>query len=126
MLLVSLVLSAALFGAGDYLGGIVHIPALTLQTFNLIVSFVGIFMLFAIIFKVLPDVQIEWKDVRIGGAVTSFLFSLGKYMIGLYLGRCSVTSVFGATGSFMVILILIYYSRKIYFFGAGFTQVYAN
>jgi membrane protein len=78
------------------------------------------------IFKFLPEVHIAWKDVWLGAAVTSILFSLGKFLIGLYLGRSNVATTFGAAGSLAILLIWIYYSAQILFFGAEFTQVYAN
>ena len=126
MLLVSLVLSAGLSGAGHYLDSVLAIPAALLQALNFTVSFLVISVLFAMIYKFLPDVEIKWKDVWIGGAVTSLLFSIGKFLIGLYLGRGSVTSAFGAAGSLVVILIWIYYSSQILFFGAEFTNVWAK
>lgn len=126
MLLVSLVVSAGLSGAGDYLERILPVPAFVLQAINFAVSFVVVSLLFSLMFKVLPDVKIAWRDVWIGGMVTALLFTLGKALIGLYLGRGSVTSSYGAAGSLVVILIWIYYSSQILFFGAEFTQVYAN
>ncbi len=126
MLLVSLVISAGISGAGQYLESAIAIPAIALQGANLLVSFLVISVLFSLIYKFLPDVQIRWKDVWIGGCVTSLLFSVGKFLIGLYLGRGSVTSAFGAAGSLVVVLIWIYYSSQILFFGAEFTQVYAH
>lgn len=126
MLLVSLVLSAALAGAGHYLERILPIPAAALHAINFAVAFGVTSLLFGLIYKVLPDVKIAWKDVWIGGVVTALLFTVGKLLIGLYLGRGSVSSAFGAAGSLVIILIWIYYSSQILFFGAEFTQVYAN
>jgi len=82
--------------------------------------------LFAMLFRYVPDVRIPWKDVWIGAAVTSFLFVVGKYLIGLYIARGAVGSTFGAAGALMVLLAWVYYSAQIVFFGAEFTQVYAN
>ena len=82
--------------------------------------------LFAMIFKVLPHARPTWRDVRIGALLTAALFTLGKYLIGLYLGRAAVGSAYGAAGSFVVILVWIYYSTQILLFGAEFTQVYAT
>jgi membrane protein len=126
MLLVSLVVSAALAGLAGYLERILPIPSVALQALNFAVALAVTSLLFALMFKVLPDVEIRWKDVWIGGLVTALLFSVGRLLIGMYLGRGSVTSVFGAAGSLVVILIWIYYSAQILFFGAEFTQVYAN
>ena len=78
------------------------------------------------IFKVLPDVSIGWNDVWIGAAMTSLLFSIGKVLIGLYLGRSNLTSAYGAAGSLLILLLWTYYSAQILLFGAEFTQVYAN
>jgi len=84
------------------------------------------FLLFGLIYKVLPDVKIAWKDVAVGAGITASLFSLGQLLIGLYLVNSSVSSTYGAAGSFLVILIWIFYSAQILYFGAEFTQVYAN
>jgi membrane protein len=78
------------------------------------------------IFKVLPDVKIAWRDVWIGAIITGLLFNFGKFLFGLYLWRSSVTSVYGAAGSLVVVLLWVYYSAQILFFGAKFTQVYSN
>ena len=82
--------------------------------------------LFAMIFKLMPDVEIAWRDVVVGAFVTAVLFSLGKLAIGLYLGRSGTASVFGAAGSLAVLLVWVYYSAQIVLFGAEFTQVWAN
>jgi membrane protein len=82
--------------------------------------------LFALIFKVLPDVKIRWRDVWIGAAATALLFTIGKFLIGLYLGKSTVASSYGAAGSVVVLVIWVYYSAQILFFGAEFTQVYAR
>src|SRR6266508_1212190 len=88
---------------------------------------IGIIMLlFAMIFKLLPDVKIAWKDVWLGAGITSVLFNLGKFLIGFYLGHSNVSSTFGAAGSLAILLIWIYYSAQILFFGAEFTKVYIN
>ena len=89
-------------------------------------SFVTTTLLFAAIFKILPDVDIAWRDVWLGAAVTAALFAAGKIGIGLYLGRSSFKSVYGAAGSFLVLLAWVYYSAQILFFGAEFTQVHAD
>jgi len=126
LLLVSLVLSAAFSGLQDYLTNWMPKVPWLWQTLNLGGSFFLIATLFAAIYKYLPDAQIEWRDVWIGAAVTSLFFNGGKYLIGIYLGQTATGSAFGAAGSFVVLLIWIYYSALISFFGAEFTRVYAR
>lgn len=127
LLLVSLVLSAVLSFLGDYFSGTVF--AFNLfggQILNFVVS-TGLFtVLFALMFKLLPDAKMAWRDVWLGGAVTAVLFSIGKVIIGLYLGHSSMASAYGVAGSFVVFLVWVYYSAQILFFGAELTQVYAN
>jgi membrane protein len=126
LLLASLVMSAALSALGEYIGNRWPMADLWLGLINFTISFLVITVLFAMIFKFLPEIQIAWKDVWLGAAVTSVLFSLGKFLIGLYLGRSQVGNIFGAAGSLAILLIWIYYSAQILFFGAEFTQVYTN
>jgi membrane protein len=126
LLLISLALSAALSALGKYLGGVLPLPAIVLEIINFVISVGVITLLFALIFKALPDVDIAWTDVWIGAGITALLFTIGKFAIGLYLGRSSVGSAYGAAGSLVVILIWIYYSAQILFFGAELTQVYTN
>jgi membrane protein len=126
LLLVSLVVSAALTALNDSVATMVSIDPVLLQIIHLIISFVVTTLLFAMIFKVLPDVSIGWNDVWIGAAMTSLLFSVGKVLIGLYLGASNITSAYGAAGSLLILLLWTYYSAQILLFGAEFTQVYAN
>jgi membrane protein len=126
LMLVSLVISATLAAFNEYLGGSLPLPSLALTILNFLISFGVITLLFALIYKVLPDVEIAFSDVWIGAAITSLLFTIGKSLIGLYLGRSSVGSAYGAAGSLVVILIWVYYSAQILFLGAEFTQAYAN
>lgn len=126
LLLASLIVSAALSALGEYIGTRWPLADLWLGLINFLISFIVITLLFAMIFKFLPEIKIAWKDVWLGAAVTSALFSLGKFLIGLYLGRSEVGNTFGAAGSLAILLIWIYYSAQILFFGAEFTQVYAN
>jgi membrane protein len=126
LLLVSLVASAVLAGIGKYVSGALPLPLFLLNVINAVVSFAVVAVLFALIYKVLPDVQIAWGDVWIGATITSLLFTIGKFVIGLYLGRSSLANAYGAAGSLVIILIWIYYSAQILFFGAELTQVYAN
>lgn len=126
LLLASLVLSAGLAAVGEYMGTIFGLPEGILQVLNFLFSFVVITFLFALLFKVVPDAEIAWHDVWIGAAVTALLFTLGKFLIGLYLGKSDVTTAFGAAGSLVLLLVWVYYSAQIVFFGAEFTKVYAN
>jgi membrane protein len=121
---VSLALSAVLSLIGDKLGG--GFPDTILHAANFVLSFVVLTALFAAIFKVLPDATIGWKDVLVGAAVTSILFVVGKFAIGLYLGRSSPGEAFGAAGALAVILIWIYYAGMILLFGAEFTQAWVR
>ncbi|HEX3801093.1 MAG TPA: YihY/virulence factor BrkB family protein [Verrucomicrobiae bacterium] len=126
LLLVSLVLSAGLAGVGKYVQGLMPSEHFFWSTVNFVVSLGVITVLFSMIFKVLPDVKMAWRDVWVGGFITAVLFNLGKFVLGLYLGRSSVTSAYGAAGSLVIILMWVYYSAQILFFGAQFTRVYAN
>lgn len=126
LLLVSLVISAGLSATQELVGNALPVPEFFLQIINLIVSIAVITLLFAMIFKYLPDAEIPWRHVWLGAFVTAILFSLGKLLIGLYLGNSAVASSFGAAGSLVLLLVWVYYSAQILFFGAEFTQVYAN
>jgi membrane protein len=126
LLLASLIISAAISAFADYIGTRWPLADFWLELINFLVSFIVVTLLFAMMFKFLPEVKIAWKDVWLGAAVTSVLFNLGKFLIGLYLGRSEVGNVFGAAGSLAILMIWIYYSAQIFFFGAEFTQVYAN
>jgi membrane protein len=124
LLLVSLVLSAILASVGKYMNALLAFPPSLWYACDFAVSFTVISALFAMIFKILPNVRIGWHDVWIGSAGTAFLFSLGKLLIGLYLGTSSIGSSFGAAGSVVVVLTWVYYSSCILFFGAEFTKAY--
>lgn len=126
LLLVTLVISAVLAGVGKFLSDSLPIPSSVMQSVNFAISFAVTTLLFALIFKVLPDAYVRWRDVWVGAAVTALLFSLGRFLIGLYLGRSSVSSPYGAAGSLVILLLWVYYSSQILFLGAEFTQVYAN
>jgi membrane protein len=126
LLLVSLVMSAALSAAGKFFQSYLPLPEPALQVVSLAISFLAVTILFALLYKVVPDVRIEWRDVAIGAAVTSLLFSIGKFLIGLYLGKASVGSAYGAAGSLVVFIVWVYYSAQIFFLGAQFTRVYAE
>lgn len=126
LLMVALVVNAVLAGLGKYLSSIVPVPVMVLQWVNFLLSFIVIALLFALIYKVLPDCAVKWSDVLLGAFVTSLLFSIGKLLIGLYLGRASFGSSYGAAGSLVVVLVWVYYSAQIFFFGAEFTHVFAT
>src|SRR5919106_3401639 len=126
LLLVSLVVSALLSGLTKIMGTLFGGTAFVAHGLDLVVSFAFVTALFAMIYKFLPDVRIQWRDVWIGAALTSFLFTIGKLLIGLYLGSSGVTSTYGAAGSLITVLLWVYYSSLIFFLGAEFTQVYAR
>lgn len=126
LLLVSLSLSAALSAVGKWMGGWLPAPELVLQGGELILSLSVITGLFAMIFKLLPDARVAWSDVWTGAALTALFFTIGKFAIGLYLGKSDVGTAYGAAGSLVIVLIWVYYSSQILLFGAEFTQVYAN
>ncbi|HET7510272.1 MAG TPA: YihY/virulence factor BrkB family protein [Solirubrobacterales bacterium] len=126
LLLVSLVVSTALTTVGTYFAGLLPAGKVLLQVVSELFSFAVVTALFAMLFRFLPDVRIAWRDVWVGAVSTALLFTLGKYLIGLYLGRSSVASVYGAAGSLVIVLLWIYYSAMILFFGAEITQVYAR
>ncbi len=125
LLLVTLVFDAMISAMGDYITRTAGGEAV-MHMIQLVVSFGLVTVLFALIFQYLPDLDIEWKDVWLGAAFTSLLFVIGKFALGLYLGKAAVGSSFGAAGSLVVLLIWVYYSAQILFFGAEFTQVYAR
>lgn len=126
LLLVSLVVSAALSSLNEFVNNILPGLLLLAQIINIVVSIGVITVLFALIFKVVPDVEVDWRDVWIGALVTAVLFTAGKWGISFYLSKSAPASSYGAAGSLIVILLWIYYSAQILFLGAEFTQVYAN
>jgi membrane protein len=126
LLLVSLLLSAALAKLGTVLNRLPDELHWLAQALTFAASFVVITLLFAMMFKLLPDVKMAWNDVWLGAVTTAALFTLGKFAIGLYLGHSSMASSYGVAGSFVVLLVWVYYSAQILFFGAELTQVYAN
>jgi membrane protein len=126
LLLVSLILSTVLAALGNYLGGMMPGLQFLWSILNFLLSFGVISLLFALMFKFLPDVKITWGDVRIGAVITALLFTIGKSLISLYLGNSGVGSTYGAAGSLVVLLLWVNFSAQILFFGAEFTQVYAN
>ncbi len=125
LLLVSLVFSA-LVSAFARRWGPAAGTGLVLQIVNFVVSFALVTLLFAMIYKILPSVRIAWKDVAIGSVITAALFTVGKSLIGLYLGNSAVASSYGAAGSVILVLVWVYYSAQIFLLGAEFTKVYAH
>lgn len=126
LLLVSLVISAVLSAINGWLAEKVMVGGWLLQFANQLLSLLITTVLFAIIYKVLPHARLSWSDVWVGAFITALLFTAGKYLIGLYLGKATPGSAYGAAGSFVVLLIWIYYSTQILLFGAEFTEVYAR
>ena len=126
LLVVSLVVSAVLTAVSGIVGSYLPIDAATAHLLDLTVSFTFITLLFAVIYKLVPDVRIAWRDVWIGAVTASLLFSAGKFLIGFYLGHSMVTSIYGAAGSLVTLLLWVYYSSLMFFFGAEVTQVYAT
>jgi membrane protein len=126
LLMVSLVVSAALTAFGNYLNELLPFGRLILTVLNVVVSLVLITVLFAAIYKVLPDRHLEWNDVVVGAVATALLFNVGKFLIGWYLGSGAVASSYGAAGALIVLLLWVYYSAQIFLLGAEFTKVHAG
>jgi membrane protein len=126
ILLVSLVVSALIDAIGAWMRNIVPAHFIILHLMDFCVSLGIITLLFAMIFKMLPDVRIRWGDVWVGALGTALLFTIGKYLLGAYLGRGSLSSAYGAAGSFVVVLMWVYYSAQILLLGAAFVRVYAD
>jgi membrane protein len=125
VLLVSLVLSAVLTAMSEYMGHGLALFAGLVTLLDLLLSFAGITVVFALMFKFLPAAKVKWKDALVGAAATSLLFSIGKTLIGLYLGNGSVGSSFGAASSLVIIMLWTFYSSQIVLFGAELTRLYA-
>ncbi len=125
LLLVSLVISAALAAVGSWLNAYIPWAATLLQIATFVVSLLILTLMFAAVYKILPDRQLTWKDVGIGAFATALLFTIGKTIIGLYIGNTSPASGFGAAGALVVFLLWVYYSSQIILLGAEFTKVYA-
>jgi len=127
ILMISLVVNSVMDMIGNQL--LKFMPEITLylaKGFNLLLTFITISILFAVIFKVLPDARIKWRDVIVGAITTALLFVSGKFAIGFYLGSKHIGNTYGAAGSLIVILLWVYYSAAILYFGATFTRVYAR
>lgn len=128
LLVALLALSAAIAAVTAFFGQLLpgSVSGILLGAVDFVVSLAVITAIFAAIYKILPDTSVAWKDVWVGAAITALLFTIGKVALGIYLGRASVGSAFGAAGSLVVLLVWIYYSAQIFLFGAEFTQVYSN
>ena len=123
-LLTSLLVNAGISAAGQYLKPVAP-PRALIQTADWVVFFIIITVLFAFIFKILPNVSLEWGDIIIGAVLTSLLFTAGKSLLGVYLGKAGFTDTYGAAGSLVILLVWVYYSAQVLFFGAEFTRAYA-
>jgi membrane protein len=126
LLLISLIISAAIAAIGKWLSILFSGWEVVLVAVDLSISFAITTLLFALIYKFMPRATIPWRDVWIGAAVTAFLFAIGKFFIGLYLGKVSVASGFGAAGSLIILLLWVYFGAQIFLLGAEFTWVYSN
>jgi len=126
LLLVSLVIHAALTAAGEALAVHISLPEWLTQATSTVAFILVAAALFALIYKILPDIDLEWRDVVLGGLMTSLLFNAGKSLVGMYLGKTNLASTYGAAGSLAVCLFWVYYSTLVFFLGAEFTQVFAN
>jgi membrane protein len=123
LLLVSLLISAALATLEKFFGGLLPLPGIVLSVINTAVSLAGITILFALIFRYVPETKVPWKNIWTGAAVTAILFTLGKFITGFYLGKAAVGSAYGAAGSLIAVTVWVYYSAMSFLFGAEFTQV---
>ncbi len=126
LLIVSLVVSAAISALGKWWAPVFGAWEWLAQILNVVVSFGLLTAMFTLIYKLMPSVDIDWRDVLLGSAVTALLFTIGKWLIGLYIGTSGVGSGFGAAGSIVVVMVWVYYSAQIFLLGAEFTWVYAG
>ena len=126
LLIVSLVVSAGLTAFGNYLDSILPFGKVILSASNTVISVALISVLFAAIYKILPDRHLEWRDVIVGAVVTAILFTIGKSLIGWYIGSSAVASTYGAAGGLIVLLLWVYYSAQIFLLGAEFTKAYSD
>jgi membrane protein len=124
-LVASLIVNAWIFSADQYLNSGAAPPRALVQTTDWLVSFVVITVLFAFIFKILPGISVRWGDVSMGAVATSLLFTAGKILLGVYLGKAGFTDTYGAAGSLVIVLVWVYYSAQVLFLGAEFTRAYA-
>jgi membrane protein len=120
------VVNAGIAAAGDLFLSQINKPAWVAQAVSTGASVIVATVLFGLVYKIIPDVDIEWRDVTLGAVITSLLFNAGKLVVSLYLGKTTLASAYGAAGSLVVFLFWVYYSTLIFFLGAEFTQVFAN
>ena len=126
LLMVSLVVTAAMAALGKWGGGAFGQWELVAQTVNVLLGFGVTTVGFALIYKLMPRVKVQWHDVWVGAAVTAFLFTIGRFLIGLYIGKSGIASSFGAAGSLVVIFVWVYYAAQVFLMGAEFTWIYAR
>lgn len=126
LLLVSLLFSTFTSAVATYLGGLLPISPVLLEITDFLFSFLCISALFAMIFKILPNISLTWTDVSVGAVLTSLFFTIGKFAIGFYIGKSAMASAYGAMGSLVIVVAWAYYSALILYFGAEFTRIYAN
>jgi len=126
LLLVSLAISAGLGGAGKYLASLGFLPPAVWEVVNFVISLAAVSGMFALILRFVPNIRLPWRDISFGAVLTAVLFTMGKTAIGIYLGKAGIGSAWGAAGSLVVLVVWIYYSAQIFFFGAMFTHVYAR
>ncbi len=126
-MIVSLILNVIVAAFGNFLNRYIHnFNVYFVETTDAILSFLVSSFLFSLMFKILPDAKIRWKDVFFGGFITAIFFTLGKLAIGFYLGKSNLTTLYGAAGSIIIIMLWVYYSSIILYLGAEFTKVHAN
>jgi membrane protein len=126
LLVVSLIVSALLAAAGKFFGGWLPVSIPLLLALNFIISFVGITIMFALVLRYVPDAPVTWREAWVGGTLSAFLFIVGKILIGLYLGRAAIGSIYGSAGSAVVVTVWVYYSAQLFLFAAEFTRVYGE
>jgi membrane protein len=126
ILVVSLIWSAWIAAMGRFFGSVLPVPESVLHLATFVVSFLAITLIFAAIYKYVPDVALKWSDVILGACFSSLIFAIGKQLLALYLGKVSLGSAYGAAGSLVTVLVWVYYSAQLFFLGAEFTKIYAR
>jgi membrane protein len=126
LLLISLIVSASITTIGQFFSPLLPAPEWVLHLSSFAASFLVVTLLFASIYKLLPDVRLRWNDVLIGASVTSLVFTAGKQLLAIYLGRVGFESIYGAAGTVVIFLVWVYYSAQLFFLGAEFTRVYTR